>query len=76
LWLATVARRVAQRINAARFCFIFNASIESSGRGTEKKIIICLTAADSNEVSGSGIGDTSSIDKDMTAVVNFSFAVE
>ncbi|HEX8247755.1 MAG TPA: SIMPL domain-containing protein [Pyrinomonadaceae bacterium] len=38
--------------------------------------VIQITAADSTEVSDSGISDTSSIDKDMTAVVNISFAVE
>jgi len=38
--------------------------------------VMQITAADSTEVSDSGISDTSSIDKDMTAVVNISFAVE
>lgn len=38
--------------------------------------VLQITAADSTEVSDSGINDTSSIDKDMTAVVNISFAVE
>jgi hypothetical protein len=38
--------------------------------------VMQITAADSTEVSDSGISDTSSIDKDMTAVVNASFAVE
>lgn len=38
--------------------------------------VIQITAADSTEVSDSGISDTSSIDKDMTTVVNISFAVE
>lgn len=37
--------------------------------------VLQITAADSTEVSDSGIYDTSSIDKDMTAVVNVSFAV-
>ncbi len=38
--------------------------------------VLQITAADSTEVSDSGINDTSTIDKDMTAVVNISFAVE
>jgi uncharacterized protein len=38
--------------------------------------VLQITAADSTEVSDSGIYDTSSIDKDMTAVVNVSFAVD
>ncbi|HEX8735831.1 MAG TPA: SIMPL domain-containing protein [Pyrinomonadaceae bacterium] len=38
--------------------------------------VMQITAADSQDVSDSGISDTTSIDKDMTAVVNISFAVE
>lgn len=38
--------------------------------------VLQITAADSTEVSDMGISDTSSIDKDMTAVVNIGFAVE
>ncbi len=38
--------------------------------------VMQVTAADSTDVSDSGINDTSTIDKDMTAVVNVSFAVE
>ena len=38
--------------------------------------VMQITAADSTDVSDSGISDSSSIDKDMTAVVNISFAVE
>jgi hypothetical protein len=38
--------------------------------------VLQITAADSTEVSDMGISDTSSIDKDMTAVVNVSFAVD
>lgn len=37
--------------------------------------VLQITAADSTEVSDSGIYDTTTIDKDMTAVVNVSFAV-
>lgn len=38
--------------------------------------VLQITAADSTDVSDYGIYDTSTIDKDMTAVVNISFAVE
>jgi hypothetical protein len=38
--------------------------------------VMQITAADSNEVSDSGINDTSSLEKDITAVVNVSFAVD
>ena len=37
--------------------------------------VMQITAADSTEVSDAGISDTSTIDKDVTAVVNISFAV-
>jgi hypothetical protein len=38
--------------------------------------VMQITAADSNEVSDSGINDTSALEKDITAVVNVSFAVD
>jgi hypothetical protein len=38
--------------------------------------VLQITAADSTEVSDSGIYNTTTIDKDMTAVVNVSFAVD
>lgn len=38
--------------------------------------VLQITAADSTEVSDYGVNDTSTIDKDITAVVNISFAVE
>lgn len=38
--------------------------------------VMQITAADSTEVSDAGISDTSSIDKDVTAVVNIGFAVD
>ena len=38
--------------------------------------VMQITAADSNEVSDSGMNDTSAIEKDVTAVVNVSFAVD
>jgi uncharacterized protein len=38
--------------------------------------VLQITAADSNAVSDSGMNDTSSIDKDITAVVNIGFAVD
>jgi len=38
--------------------------------------VMQITAADSTEVSDAGISDTSSVEKDITAVVNIGFAVE
>lgn len=38
--------------------------------------VMQITAADSTEVSDYGMNDTSSIDKDLTAVVNINFAVK
>ncbi|HEY0545064.1 MAG TPA: SIMPL domain-containing protein [Pyrinomonadaceae bacterium] len=38
--------------------------------------VMQITAADSNEVSDSGMNDTSALEKDITAVVNVSFAVD
>lgn len=38
--------------------------------------VMQITPADSTEVSDEGISDTTSIDKDITAVVNVSFAVD
>jgi uncharacterized protein len=38
--------------------------------------VMQITAADSNEVSDAGINDTSSLEKDITAVVNIGFAVD
>lgn len=38
--------------------------------------VLQITAADSSEVSDSGMNDTSSLEKDITAVVNVSFAVD
>lgn len=38
--------------------------------------VLQITPADSNEVSGEGMNDTSSLDKDITAVVNVAFAVD
>ena len=37
--------------------------------------VMQITAADSNEVSDYGVNDTSSLEKDITAVVNISFAI-
>jgi len=37
--------------------------------------VLQITPPDSTEVSDAGMYDTTSIDKDMTAVVNISFAV-
>src|SRR6202171_1651695 len=38
--------------------------------------VLQITHADSNAVSGEGVNDTSSLEKDITAVVNISFAVD
>ena len=38
--------------------------------------VLQITAADSTDVSDYGVYDTSTIEKDMTAVVNVSFAVD
>jgi hypothetical protein len=38
--------------------------------------VLQITAADSTDVSDYGVYDTSTIEKDMTAVVNISFAVD
>jgi hypothetical protein len=38
--------------------------------------VLQITPADSNEVSDSGMNDTSSLEKDITAVVNIGFAVD
>ena len=38
--------------------------------------VMQITAADSTDVSDYGIYDTSTIEKDVTAVVNINFAVE
>jgi hypothetical protein len=38
--------------------------------------VLQITPADSNDVSDSGMNDTSALDKDITAVVNISFAVD
>jgi hypothetical protein len=38
--------------------------------------VLQVTPADSNDVSGEGMNDTSSLDKDITAVVNVTFAVD
>jgi uncharacterized protein len=38
--------------------------------------VLQITPADSNEVSGEGMNDVSSLEKDITAVVNIAFAVD
>jgi len=43
---------------------------------TARMGVLQITPAGSNEVSDSGINDTTSIDKDITAVVNIGFAVD
>jgi uncharacterized protein len=53
---------------------------ESTGSGigsvrTARMGVLQITPADSNEVSDSGMNDTSSLDKDITAVVNVGFEI-
>lgn len=43
---------------------------------TARMGVLQITAADSTDVSDSGMNDTSSLEKDITAVVNIGFAVE
>ena len=43
---------------------------------TARMGVLQITAADSNEVSDSGMNDSSSLEKDITAVVNIGFAVD
>lgn len=43
---------------------------------TARMGVLQITPADSNEVSDSGMNDTSSLDKDITAVVNMGFAID
>lgn len=42
---------------------------------TARMGVLQITPADSNDVSDSGLNDTSSLDKDITAVVNLSFEI-
>jgi hypothetical protein len=54
------------------------ASSTGSGIGnvrSAKMGVMQITAADSSEVSDSGMNDTSALEKDITAVINVSFAV-
>ncbi len=62
------ARRRAEQIAASTGNSI--GTIRSARMG-----VMQITAADSTEVSDYGISDSSSIDKDLTAVVNINFAV-
>jgi hypothetical protein len=43
---------------------------------TARMGVMQITPADSNDVSDSGMNDTSSLEKDITAVVNVGFAVD
>jgi hypothetical protein len=43
---------------------------------TARMGVLQITAADSTEVSDSGMNDTSSLDKDITAVVNIGFEID
>jgi hypothetical protein len=66
---AADAKVRAQKIAASTGSSI--GSVRSAKMG-----VMQITPADSNEVSGEGMNDTSSLDKDITAVVNVSFAVD
>jgi hypothetical protein len=66
---AADAKTRAERIAASTGSKV--GSVRSAKMG-----VIQVTAADSTDVSDEGISDTSSIDKDIAAVVNVSFAVE
>lgn len=59
------ARQVAQSTNSSV------GSVRTARMG-----VLQITPADSNEVSDSGMNDTTSIDKDITAVVNIGFAID
>ncbi len=60
----------------ARAVKIASSTGDSIGAVKNAKMgVMQITAADSTEVSDYGIYDTSTIDKDVTAVVNISFAV-
>jgi hypothetical protein len=63
------AKERAERIAASTGSSI--GSVRSARMG-----VLQITAADSTEVSDYGVYDTSTIEKDMTAVVNISFAVD
>lgn len=63
------AKMRAERIAASTGDPIGNARSAKMG-------VMQITAVDSTEVSDAGIYDASSVEKDMTAVVNISFAVE
>ncbi|HEX8652379.1 MAG TPA: SIMPL domain-containing protein [Pyrinomonadaceae bacterium] len=63
------AKERAQRIATSTGSSI--GSVRSAKMG-----VMQITPADSNEVSGEGMNDTSSLEKDITAVVNVSFAVD
>ncbi len=55
---------------------IANSTGNSIGTVRSAKMgVMQITAADSNEVSDYGLNDTSSFEKDITAVVNISFAI-
>ena len=63
------AKERAERIAASTGNSI--GSVRSARMG-----VLQITAADSTDVSDYGVYDTSTIEKDMTAVVNVSFAVD
>src|SRR5437867_1856608 len=53
------------------------AALADAYRSISESVPPCkVIPADSNEVSGTGMNDTSSLEKDITAVVNVGFAVD
>ena len=55
---------------------IANSTGNSIGTVRSAKMgVMQITAADSNEISDYGLNDTSALEKDITAVVNISFAI-
>jgi len=63
------AKRRAEQVAASTDSSI--GSIRTARMG-----VLQITAADSTEVSDMGINDTSSLDKDITAVVNVGFEID
>jgi hypothetical protein len=62
------------KVRAAKIAESTGSSIGSVR--SAKMGVLQITPADSNEVSDTGMNDTSALEKDITAVVNISFAVD
>jgi hypothetical protein len=70
--LAAAAKDAQER--AKRIAESTNSSVGSVR--TARMGVLQITPADSNDVSDSGMNDTSSLEKDITAVVSIGFAVD